>query len=45
MTHLTWNQSARTHFTWNQSARAGALLLWLVGVPVPLFLVVYLLFH
>lgn len=45
MTHLTWNQSARTHLTWNQSARAGALLLWLVGVPVPLVLVVYLLFH
>ena len=29
----------------NQKGRAGYLLLWLVGVPLPLVLVLYLLFH
>jgi len=29
----------------DQSGKAGYLLLWLLGVPIPLLLVVYLVFH
>ncbi len=29
----------------NQNGKAGYLLMWLLGVPLPLLLVLYLFFH
>jgi hypothetical protein len=29
----------------NQNGRVGYLLLWLIGIPLPIVLVLYLLFH
>ena len=29
----------------NQAGRIGSVLLWLVGVPLPAVMVLYLLFH
>lgn len=29
----------------NQDGRAGYLLMWLVGMPLPLIVVFYLIFH
>jgi hypothetical protein len=29
----------------NQEGRVGYILMWLLGVPIPVLLVLYLLFH